>query len=95
MRQDAERLTLSRELHAILRSGRPDIDKLTLAFAAVMGQAIASARRDVELASALGDRELKVKHQIKLESMATARRIYQMCHRQVTGRSAWDERNDG
>jgi hypothetical protein len=79
------------DMQALMASDLPEIEKLAWSFAAITGRVAASARRDIELAVALGDRELKIRHQIRLETMETARRIFQGCHLRVTGKKAWDD----
>jgi hypothetical protein len=91
MKLDPDGMNYHLAMRELLASDLPDIEKLARSFEAITGQVAASAQRDIELASALSDRELKVKHQVRLESIETARRIFQACHRQVTGRRAWDE----
>jgi hypothetical protein len=81
------------ELRALRRAEIPEVEKMAAAFAAVTGRIVEMTRRDIELASALGDRELKIKHQIKLETMNAARQIFQGCYRYLVGRRAWDERD--
>jgi hypothetical protein len=93
MKLDQDGTNFTPSMRALLASDLPQIEKLARAFASVTGQVAASARRDIELAVALGDSELKVKHQIRLETMETARRIFQGCHLHITGRKAWDEPN--
>ena len=88
---NTETAEFDRKLRSILDLKASETEKLARAFALVTGRIIEGARRDIELAQALGDMELKVKHQIKMETIETARQIFQMCHRRVTGRSAWDE----
>jgi hypothetical protein len=94
MSLDADRRNVPGELRALLTADLPEIEKLARAFAAVTQRVSDSARRDIDLALALGDRELKVKHQIRLETMETARKIFLGCFRQITGRRAWDESVD-
>jgi hypothetical protein len=93
MKLDPDGKNYHQEMRALLATDLPEVEKITQAFAAITGQVAASIRRDIELASALGDQELKVKHQVRLETIETARRIFQACHRHVMGRRAWDEQD--
>jgi hypothetical protein len=81
------------EFRSLVASNLPETEKLVRAFAALTGRVVDSTRGQIELARALGDPEEKIKQQIKLETMEHARRIFRMCHRQITGREAWDERD--
>jgi hypothetical protein len=78
-------------VRALLAAGGSEAEKLARVFLAVTGMAAESTRREIELASALGDGELKVKRQIQLETMEHARHIFRTCHLQVTGRRTEDD----
>jgi hypothetical protein len=93
MEPDDEGTNFYPDLRALLASDLSETEKLAQAFAAVTGKMVESARRDIELAAALGDGDLRVKHQIKMESMEAVRGAFQGCYRMVTGRRAWNEQN--
>ncbi len=92
MQLDPAGLNFQAEFRALVASDLPEAEKIARAFGALTQRVIESARGQVELAHALGDREAKIKQQILLETMEHARSIYRLCHRQITGVSAWDER---
>jgi hypothetical protein len=91
MKLDANGANYSSELRVLLASELDDATKLARAYGEVTRQIVVRARRDVELAVALGDPEEKIRQQIKLETMKTARAIFRGFYRQVTGTEAWDE----
>jgi hypothetical protein len=94
MKLDADGANFHPDIRALLASDLPDTEKLARAFAAITAKVSDSARRDIELSLAMGDREAKVKHQVRLETMETARKIFRGCYLQVTGRKAWDEQDE-
>ena len=73
-------------LRALRASSRSETEKLSLAFHHLTGLLIRDAERQIELCAALGDDEGKVKQQIKMETMKTARQIFRTCHLQITGK---------
>lgn len=77
-------------LKAIKQSDLSDADRLARAFDTVTRQVIGLAEQDVELARAVQDTELLIKHQIKLEAIKSARAIFDNCYRFILGGSAWD-----
>lgn len=81
------------ELRSLVAANLPETEKLARAFGALTERFVESARGQIELARALGDANEKVKQQIKLETMEHARSIYLLCHQQITGRPAWEERD--
>jgi hypothetical protein len=80
------------EVERILASDLPDLEKVARAFDCITGFIIGHARAEIELARALQDREQLVKTQIKKETMAHARSIFETCYRRTTGRRPWHER---
>ena len=78
-------------MDAILGSALPDIDKLKEGFGLVTGQIIDRAQREVELAWAMHDDEGRVKVQVKMSTMETAREVFDTWYTRITGRRAWDE----
>ena len=78
-------------MDAILGSALPDIEKLKEGFGLVTGQIIAHAQREVDLARAMHDRESRVKTQVKMSTMETAREVFDTWYTRITGRRAWDE----
>ncbi len=81
----------SNEVERILASDLPDLDKLTQSFDCITAFVIGHAQADIELARALQDHEELLKTQIKKETMAHARSIFEHCYRRVTGRRPWHE----
>ncbi len=73
-------------LRALAAEDRAELDKVAIAFDHVTRLVIQGAEREIELREALGDGEGKVKQQIVLETMKTARWIFRTCHLQVAGR---------
>jgi hypothetical protein len=77
----------------IQRSNQPEADKLKEFFGRVTAQILEHGEKEVELARAMQDRESLVKHQIKLETIKTARSIFARGFQIATGRTAWDEQD--
>ena len=67
----------SDEVERILASDLPDLEKVTRAFECITGFVIGHAQAEIELARALQDREQLLKTQIKKETMAHARSIFE------------------
>jgi len=84
-RDDAQRLD------EILNTDLPDIERLAQAFGWITNRGVERAEHEVELARAVGDQELVVREQIKMEMMKHARSIFQDCYQRVTRKRAWDE----
>ena len=78
-------------MQKIKGSEAPDVEKLAWAFDHITGSIVEHAGHEIEVARALHDKEATVKHQIKMETIKTARSIFQDCYRLVLGRRAWDE----
>lgn len=70
----------------------PDSEKLALAFGDLTRFIIKDTERQVELARASRDKDEAVKQQIKLETLKHARRLFETCYRQITGKQAWNEK---
>jgi hypothetical protein len=81
----------SHEVERILASDQPDLEKVTQAFDCITRFVVRHALAEMELARALQDREQLVTIQIKKETMAHARVIFETCYRRVTGRRPWHE----
>ncbi len=79
------------EVERILASDLPDLEKVTQAFDCITTFVIGHAQAEIELARALQDREELLKTQIKKETMAYARSIFEHCYRRATGRRPWHE----
>ena len=90
MKLDANGPGYAAEVRAVLASDLPEVTKLARLYGEVTRLIQERAHHDVELAHALGDREGKIRHQIRLEMIKTAREIFRGLHRQVTGKEAWD-----
>ena len=81
-------------IREIQHSDQPEIDKLKALFGHITTQIIEYAEKEIELARAIQDREALVKHQVKMETMKTARRIFGRGYQIATGRKAWDEQDE-
>jgi hypothetical protein len=68
-----------------------DVEKLAQAFGWITGRIVEHGQHEVEIARAMQDQERLIKEQIKLGVMQHARGIFDFCHKQVTGRTAWDD----
>lgn len=75
----------------IKASGLTEAEQLAVAFGAITRLITEDAVRQVELARASQDKQEAVKHQIKLETMKHARRLFATCYGQITGKRAWDD----
>jgi hypothetical protein len=78
-------------LDDIIESNLPDIEKLAQSFGWIASRNIERTGHEIELARAMGDQELVVREQIKMEMMKHARSIFQDCYQRVTRKRAWDE----
>jgi hypothetical protein len=91
MQQSADEADYTEELNAILSSDSPEMEKLARAFGGLTAFIVQEAQNRIDLARAMHDGEETIKQQVKMETMKHARKIFQTCHRRVTGRWAWDE----
>ena len=78
-------------IREIQRSERPEIEKLAEFFGQITTQIIGFADKEIELAKAMQDRESLIKHQIKMETIKTARKIFARGYQIATGRKAWGD----
>jgi len=70
----------------------PDqLDKVLEAVGVITSSQIDYAKREIELARAMGDQEDLVRRQIKMETIKHARQILNDCTMLVTRRRVWDE----
>jgi len=81
----------SDEVERILASDLPDLDKVAQAFGCITAFVVGHAQAEIELARALQDGEQLLKTQIKKDTMAHARSIFETCYLRVTGRRPWHE----
>jgi hypothetical protein len=81
----------SPDIERILASDLPDLEKVAQAFDRITAFIISHATAEIELARALQDGEELLKTQIKKETVAHARSIFEMCYLRVTGRRPWHE----
>jgi len=88
---DPDYAAFAGEMRRLRAADLPDADKVAQMFGLISRAFTDRAFHDVELAAALGDKEEKVRAQIRLETARSVRRIFRDCHRQVTGREAWDD----
>jgi hypothetical protein len=88
MEEDTDFFDWCRELQ---RSDRPEIDKLRDFYGRITALIVEYADQEIELARAMQDHDALVKHQIKRETMKTARGIFGRGYQIATGRRAWDE----
>ena len=73
------------EVERILTSDLPDLDKMTQAYDCITAFVIGHAQAEIEQARALQDPVQVLKTQIKRDTMAYARSIFEHCNRRVTG----------
>ena len=81
----------SSEVERILASDLSDLEKLAQAFGCITTFIVGHAQTELDLARAVQDREQMLKIQIKRESLAHARSIFETCYLRVTGRRPWNE----
>jgi hypothetical protein len=79
------------EMERIFTSDLPELEKMTQAFGCIAQFVIDHAQAEIELARAVQDHEQVVKTQIKRETMAHARSIFEHCYQRATGRRPWHE----
>ncbi len=82
-----------KELDEILASGKPDIEKLALAFHTVLNFYQETGKQELELLRMLGDEEKYICTQVKLSSLEHARAVFDHCYILVTGKRTWHEQN--
>ena len=78
-------------IREIQHSDQPEIDKLKAVFGRITTQIVEFAEQEIELARAIQDDEALVKHQVKMETIKTARKIFDRGYQIATGKRAWDE----
>ena len=78
-------------IREIQRSDQPEVEKLKEYFGQITSKIVQYARQEIDLAGAMQDRDELVKHQIKMETIRTAREIFARGYQVATGRKAWDE----
>jgi len=74
------------EVERILTSDLPDLDKISQAYDCITTFVIGHAQAEIEQARALQDPMQVLKTQVKRDTMAYARSIFEHCNRRVTGR---------
>ncbi|MBN1249995.1 MAG: hypothetical protein JXC32_20190 [Anaerolineae bacterium] len=77
--------TTQDELQRILDSDQDDMQRFVAAFDWLTRRIIEVAENEIELARAMRDQETVVKQQIKLQTLRTARDVFQTCYLRVTG----------
>jgi hypothetical protein len=90
VRGQGERSTFQDEFDRVLASDQPEIDKLTWAFGWITQTILDATEKEIEIARAMQDQGEKVKMQIKLQTIKSAREILGDCYTRITGRRAWD-----
>jgi hypothetical protein len=80
-------------IREIQGSDQPEIDKLKAFFERITLRIIEFAEKETELAKAMQDHESLVKVQIKMETIRTARGIFDRGYQIATGRKAWDDQD--
>ena len=85
---------LADELDETLKGHSSDIEKLRDAFGKITALIVEQAQHQVELARAMQDQESVIKTQIKMETIKTARSIFDSCYTRIAGRRAWDEQDN-
>ena len=79
------------ELDAIFKSDLTEIEKLAQAFEQITGRHIEFGEQEIELLSAMQDKEALVKEQIKLSTTKYMRGVFCDCYQRAAGRRPWDE----
>lgn len=77
------------EVERIMASDLPDVEKIARAFDCITAFVMGHAQAEIELARALQDHDQALKTQIKKETMAYARSIFEFCYRRIAGRRPW------
>jgi len=77
-------------LHAIKTSDLPPADQLARAFDLITTQTLTHFDHDIELSRALHDQDKLVHNQIKRDTLAHAREIFDFCYRFLFEGHAWD-----
>ena len=80
-------------IREIQHSDQPEIDKLKALFGHITARIVEFADKEIELARAMQDDETLIKTQVKMETVKTARRIFDRSYQIVTGKKAWDEQD--
>ncbi len=83
-----------KEMDDILTSGKPDIEKLALAFHTVLHFYQETGKQEMELLRMLGDEEKYIRAQIKLSSLDHAGAVFDHCYILVTGKRMLVEHGD-
>ena len=78
-------------IRALQHSDLPEIDQLKAVFGRVTAQIVEFAEKEIELARAMQDDKTLVQVRIKMETVKTARRIFDRAYLVATGRRAWEE----
>jgi restriction endonuclease len=76
------------EFDRVIASDQPEIDKLKWAFDWISQSILDTAEKEIEIARAMQDQEQKVKMQIKMQTIKSAREILHDCYTRITGRRA-------
>ena len=85
---------LADKLDEIFEADYSEIERLRDAFGTITALIVEQAQHQVELARAMQDRESVIKTQIKMETIKTARSIFDSCYTRIAGRRAWDEQDN-
>ncbi|MBN1878207.1 MAG: hypothetical protein JXA33_28570 [Anaerolineae bacterium] len=72
-------------LRQIMSTELPEMEKLVQGFDWVTTRVIESTQNEIDLARAMHDSETAVKQQIKMETLKSARNIFENCYIQATG----------
>ena len=84
-------INLQPQLNEIIAADLPEIEKLSKAYNFLITEHINISRREIELLRVIGDKEVLVKEQIKLNTMEYALGVFHDCHQLATGRKVSNE----
>jgi hypothetical protein len=84
-------IDLNPKLETILAKDLDESEKIAQAFKYLISEHIKIAKRQIELFNALGNKEDRVKEQIKANTMDYCLNVFTHCYNRVTGRKINDE----
>ncbi|HEX3052324.1 MAG TPA: hypothetical protein VHP83_16810 [Aggregatilineaceae bacterium] len=77
-------------LNAIKDADLPAANKIARAFDLITTQTLTHFDHDIDLSRALHDQDKLIQDQIKRDTLAHAREIFNFCYRFMLGGDAWD-----
>jgi hypothetical protein len=79
------------EFEEILKSDLTDVEKLAQAYVFILRQQQTFAQNEIELQSAIGDKQALLKEQIKKGVLKYSGEIFAFCYYRVTGKKLQDD----